>query len=572
MNSIEELVNEVTSNVNDEWPTIVKIRYVYLSLGKHLKKYTEFFWAMFNKPETESISLKDLREIYEDDKTKKRDDWNAVICRSSALILKMCYDKLGIESRLVKANSCVEVSDTDKSELKDDSFFVYHWFLAVKDGEHTYFMNLTADLPYIQNGFKTRHFSSNIPYYRKDKSGNIVQTYEGDAINHSLLSEDEIREIDSYLGYLNSYYKYGPTGNPIKEYTLQYNDTSFAIIRKYLRKNEWYYSIIEEESLIYNALIEFVGTDGRKINFNEDSLSSISNDDFNIWIRKLCNVISTKILRMTGFKLDFNLKDPIDDYDGWLNDISSMIEQNFASRYLDLPIDSRKILTNSSGDPFQVWYRKAKKVLSDKPLDEFYNPIALLSKVNSIVSLIKERKFEKNNFSFLLHKIMFHFIDPDRIFNDDKYVSNKYIALKFKTMFSKILNCNESPTSFNKLGYSEQVTIISELISDIFQELNYNNCYFEKYDKQYSPVLNRIQYYPLKSREDGSYFILFNIIGKEKDSEYFFLYDLKKNELTPVDILNIVSARSKFMIISERLNNKLSSLENVEVKKQTYNI
>lgn len=567
MNSIEELVNEVVSNVNDEWPTVLKIRYVYLSLGKRLKKYVEFFWGIFNKPEIEGMSVKDLKEIYEDDKTETKDDWNAVICRSAALILKMCYDKLGIESYLVKTSKYFEIPDTEKNEFKDDSFLMHHWFLAVKDQKNTYFLNLAADLPYIQNGFMTRHFALNIPQYRKDKNGNAVPTYEGEAINHTLLSESKIREIDNYLGYLNSYYKYESFGNPIREYVLQYNDVSFAIIKQYLRKNDWYYSIAEEKTIIYNTLVEFVGTNGRLINLNEESFSSISNDDFNIWMRRLCNIILSKILRMTGFKLDSNVKDPIYDYEGWLNDVSNIIKQYFASKYLEYPISSREVLINSDDNPFQVWYKKSKKVLSNEPLDEFYNPLALLSKVNSIVTLVKERRFEKNNFSILLHKIMFHFIDPDRIFNDDKYVSNRYIALKFSTMFSRILDCNEGPTSFNKLGYSEQSAIISELISDMFRELNFNNCQFEKYDIQYSPALNRIQYYPLKSREDGSYFILFNIIGKEKDSEYFFLYDLKKNEFKPVDILNIVSARSKFMIISKRLNDKIASLENVEVKK-----
>lgn len=566
MNSVEELINEVISGVKDEWPTIVKIRYVYLSLGQYLKKNTEFFWAIFNKPDTEHINFKDLKEIYEDDKSKDEKNWDKVICRSASIILKKCYDKLGIESKLVKASNYVEVINSEKKFDEEDSFLVHHWLLAVKDNTNTYFLSLSADLPYIQNGLKTRHFATNIPYYRIDKFGNKVQTYEGEAINHSLLSDEEIRKIDSYLEYLNSYYQYGPTGNPKKEYTLQYDDVAFYIIKQYLRKNEWYYSIIEEENDIYNELMEFVGVNDRHINFNEDNFSSISNEDFNIWIKKLCNLVLLKILKMTSFDLKFDVKDPINNYEEWLNDLSNVIKNYFNVKYSDCPNNIKEILINFNNDSFNTWYRKVKKILPDSQLEEFNNPIFLLSKVNSIISLVRNRKFEKNNFSLLLHQIVFHFINPTAIFKEDGYISNSYIALKFKTMFSKVFNCG-TVEKFNKLGYSEQVPVMEEIISNIFQELNFNNCNFKGYDERYSPILNRIQYYPLKSKEDGSYFIMFNIIGKESDTEYFFLYDINNNIIKPVDILDIISVKSKFLIISNRFNTKIANLENVEGKK-----
>ena len=79
--------------------------------------------------------------------------------------------------------------------------------------------------------------------------------------------------------------------------------------------------------------------------------------------------------------------------------------------------------------------------------------------------------------------------------------------------------------------------------------------------------MNRINLYPLKSKSDGSYSLIFNILSDDGKGDYDFLYDLKNNKFQVVDVLSIIDS---YVIVSKRMKDKLSimDIENVE---ESYN-
>ena len=98
---INMLIEEIVSNVHDDWPTLYKIRYVYLAVGKELMRDTDFFLSVDGKLGEANLSNQEIIDIYNSDKGRGL----AVICRSASSILKMVYDRLGIRSKLIETNT-----------------------------------------------------------------------------------------------------------------------------------------------------------------------------------------------------------------------------------------------------------------------------------------------------------------------------------------------------------------------------------------------------------------------------------------------------------------------------------
>ena len=199
--TINEVTDRVIISVDNSWSTLEKIRYVYLAVGKMLSKYTDFFFSVDNKLAEQQLSMSEIEEVYEDDKSSGD---LRVICRSAAYILERIYSELGIKSELIKSNNNVI-----NYEVDDKSLLINHWFLAVYDDDgKAYFLTLASDLPYIQTNMQTRHFATNIPYRKMAKNGDIIQVYSGDEIEHTVLSDAELRELDMKVGYIKHKYNY----------------------------------------------------------------------------------------------------------------------------------------------------------------------------------------------------------------------------------------------------------------------------------------------------------------------------------------------------------------------------
>jgi len=538
---IDKLINLVTKDIKDEWPTIYKIRYIYLELGKYLSKDTDFFFSVGNKLDELNLDFEQVNNIYNSMYGRKKGDNWEVICRSASYILHKAYESVGIKSKLINT-----INDSETIELDGQKIDVFHWLLVVYDGDKAYFNLLSADLPYIKEGMKVHHFASKIPYKKRNKEGILEQLYEGEEIKPSLLTEEETRKIDKEIGYLEFYYEYNDKKQKIDGFSLQYGDAAFLMLKERIKNNKWYHEILAEHTNFYMSLYNFLNKDNKILSLDDVTLNDFSNNDIDDWINLLCLNVGKKISNITN--IEYNVFSHIDDfnYEEWLKSICDSIYhiENFS---------------------YTNWSKEMKKNTKYSEYD-YNSVVAILDKTNALVKKIKKR--DPSNFNHLLTKLSYHFIDRTRLIdlNDkEKFINNKYIAYKLVTLFPKIFSANEIKTSFNNREYSEQIVIIKEILEIMFPELNRNNSNVNNYNEAYSPVFNRIQIYTIKNKENLEYSLIFNIVGDNKNGNYYFYYNPKKNTFHVADILEIYQ---NYVVVSERFKSILDDADITTQKKR----
>lgn len=553
--TVEELSKRVIDSIDDSWSTIEKIRYVYLEVGKFVEKHTDFFYSVDKKLGEKQLSLDEIEEIYEDDKTSGD---LKVICRSASFILQHIYTKLGIESELIKTNNTILASDDEKE------FLLNHWILVVKDGDKNYFMTLTADLAYIQSGMETRHFAANIPYKRKygDKE---MQIYQGDEIKPTLIDRHTLKEIDRKIGYLRNQYNLDDQYKQSSEYDYNYDDASIYMLNNELVSNKLYTELMRQNTPFYRGVTEFKNGD-KTISFIDTPIDEITEEDWKVWIKILCKAVHRKIEKIIGFKIFIPVYYDEDNwnYDEWLCEICKNL-QRYLFQFSNKTLDHLWI-----GNEFDYnkWSRALKKE-NDFNYDviEHDNILLMLDKTNVLVKGIMSGKKVKN-FMKLLNELSEHFISkrylPETSLKDG-IISTEYLANKFRVLFKRIFSCNECITDFNRMEYSEQIVIIKMIMEKMFPELTLQNSVLENsYNENYSLVQNRIQVYSIKHKVKDYYAMVFHIVGDGHSDEVLYFYDPKKNKFEPANMLKI---GKKFIIVSNRFKSKIEELENVSQKK-----
>ena len=557
--NINNMIDEVVAGIHEEWPTLYKIRYIYLEIGKRVYKDTDFFFSVDGKLGEANLSIETIKEIYN---SKGGQDFK-VICKSASWILKKAYERVGIKAQLVETNTTIAaLSD-------EEEFLINHWFLAIYDGDTAYLATLTPDLPYIQLNMETKHFASDIPY-KRNYNGKIMQVYKGEEIKHSTISRDKLKEIDKAIGYLSLSYPYNDKAQSSNDWFLQYDNASLYMLRDSLRDNRLYYEIEGQQTSFCQSLFEFEGEQHKKISLLEDDLSSLTHEDWNQWIKLISRQVLSKIEEILGYEVNVlpNLDSPYWNYEAWLlnlcvqiqDDILKQLDNNERANYRDFSIDVEHFKYNK-------WSRKLKKEFNCKE-DSFnyYNILTILDKLTSLVSIVQTKN---GNLRKILTSLTYHFIPPEHLYenniDEQGYLSNYYIANKFDKLFPKIFGCNELVTDFNKMEYSEQAVIIKEILNLMFGEITYDNSsHLVDYDKNYNAILNRIQMYPIKNKENGEYSILFNILGDNKCGDYYFFYNPNSNVFK---ISNALDIYNEYIIISNRMKHRMSidDLEKIEL-------
>ena len=550
--NLDNLTKMVTNGINDSWPTIYKIRYIYLNLGKYLSKDTDFFFSCDNKLDELNMSYEELKETYESLEGKNY----KVICRSASEILKYIYEKVGIKSKLIK-----QINKPIKVTMDDKDINMYHYFLAVYDENKIYFMTLASDLPYIKEGMKTKLFANNIPYQRLLPDGSVEQIYEGEEINNSILLPEELKKIDEEIGYIKNYYNYDDEGHHKNDFYLQYNDAAFLMLKEEFKNNKLYNKIEAEKTHFYRFLYKFVGTN-KVVSFSDNLFSEISSENFNIWIRNLCYLVTGKLSEITNTYINYDFNNNF-NYNDWIYNIVKTIQNHILvqanhNEYNDIFND----LYVKEDFNYSKWSKEIKKEFGSYNLYDYNNMLSILDKTNALVNYIDN---QNGNFNDLLNKLAYHFIKREYIITDKdqkEFIPNTYIAHKFRTLFNMIFECNKRINDFNTRDYSEQIVLIKEIIEIMFQELNQNNSNIEGYDSRYSSVQNRIHIYPIKSLDDETYSIVFNIVGDNTSGDYYFLYNPKSNSFDSADILDIYN---NYVVVSERFKNRLEEIEDIDM-------
>ena len=577
---IEKIVNKVIKDVNINWNKLQTIRYVYLKLGEYLEKNTDFFLNEKLDKEGLSLSDEDMHSIYFDNKINISNRNNSqeqyqVICKSAAFILKECFDKLNIDSNLIHTTG--ETSD------------MHHWFIAVKgDNDEQFFLTLVADLPFIKNSLPTEHFANHIGYLDPngnpiyvipkdtklsivpatyiDKDGNERKTTE---IKHTVLTGDKeslkrLKEIDESIGYGKLY--------DIKE--LYTRRELYDMFLKFSEENSKVYEILknsfnipkndailidsitkEQVSSFKNELEIYIGNKllpkiNSKKNYKGNSLKRYilaSLKDINLTHEDL-NLSSKELLFKYKKELEKNNKE-----------ITSVIEILF-------------ILEDRFDNYIEVlekYDELEKEVDKDTILskDEIYN---LQKKIIDISNKLDncKKNLSINKLNKMLDRLAFYFIKDKLIYDKNEYIPLDYIVTKFELMFPIVFDCNygkdrlTNHTFFSIQNYSEQITIIKQMLKKIFSELTEKNCQdIESYNNNYSPVENRIITYPLKDRKTKEYCIAFAFGAKAEENTVRYIYIPSENLLRRRDP---IQDQKRYWIVSERFNKKLQKIENIE--------
>ncbi len=545
---VDQIIDRIISGIHPDWDKFHIIRYVYIELGKLLSKDTDFFFSMDRKLGENNLSFDELKSIYDSEIGKN----NYIICKSAASLLKLIYDKLGISSRLVKSlNNVSRIYDKNR-ELE-----VNHWILAVSDDNHTYFLTLASDLPYIKMGMETKHFGDHISFTKKVGDSEI-QVYEGPEIHETVVPRDYLKQVDIDIGYVHNMYSYNDEAKLVNDWSYQYDDVSLLMVRDAMRGNRLYYDLELFDTDFYRDLLQSGDSP-----LEERKFSDISEEEWDTFIRKVCSYVYDKICELVGYEIPVipRVENQHWNYNSWLLSLCFQV-QDYIYEYLDKNQneDYKDVKIDLNHFQFTKWSRSVKKKFQyDKKMLDYYNILGILDKMNGLIGCVYDHGRRKD-FRKMFHSLAFHFIPADRIFDnsiyEDGYVSNHYIAHKFKKVFSHVFGCNEERGEFNDMEYSEQVVIIKEMLSMLFPELNKGNCQaLEGYNDLYSPVFNRIQIYPIKHKSSGEYHIIFNIVGNNEDGDYYYFYNPKNNQLSSVDILDIFE---NYTIISDRMKSRIN--------------
>ena len=547
---VNQMIEEVVAGIHEDWPMIYKIRYIYLEIGKRVSRDTDFFFSVDGKLGDANLSIEKIKEIYNSEIGRDL----KVICKSASWILKKAYKRIGIRAELVETNTTIAaLSD-------EEEFLINHWFLAIYDEDTAYFATLTPDLPYIQMNMETKHFASDIPYQR-DYHGKIMQIYKGEEIKHSTISRDKLKEIDTEIGYISLSYPYNEKFQSNNDWFLQYDNASFYLLRDALRNNQLFYELEEQQTAFYQSLFEFEGANKNQISLIEDDPSTLTKEDWKVWIKSISKQILVKIESILGYEVNVlpTFDNPYWNYESWLlnlcvqiqNDILKQLNANGTNDWKDLFIDVEHFKYNK-------WSRKVKKKFNYKE-DSFnyYNILTILDKMTSLVNSLENKN---GNLRKIISSLAYHFIPPTHLYEnnilENGYLSNYYIANKFDKLFPKVFGCNEVITDFNKMEYSEQAVIIKEILNLMFGEITYeNSSMLVDYDNNYNAVLNRIQMYPIKNKGTGEYSILFNVLGDNKYGDYYFFYNPNSNIF---QISNALDIYNDYIIISNRMKNRMS--------------
>ncbi len=557
--TINDVIEQVISGINTEWTTLEKIRYVYVTVGKVLQKDTDFFFSVDNKLAEKNLSLKEIKDIYEDEKNEGD---LKVICRSAAYILQRIYDRLDIKSELIKSNNNVINYSNE-----DGDVIIHHWFLAVYDENNAYFLTLASDLPYIQMGMQTRHFASNIPYKKVQKNGEEINVYFGPEIKHTVLGDKELRAIDQKIGYIDGIYAYDDDYRPSKDYQLNYNDAGLVMLTQDLKSNKLYMEMEQQSTRFYNRLIEIENKYGEKNFIYEVCADNVKDINWDNWIRRLCKYVQKRLESIIEYKIflssDFYL--PTWNYDTWIHEVCLQMQRYL---YQFVPNTDESLYIQDEFK-YSKWSRQMKNAIKDTYDGyEVDNTLMILDKCNVLVSGLRVGH-PNPNFMHIFNSLSYHFISKGNLLETsmvNDVVSSRYITHKFKRLFKRVFGCNKEIRDLNKMDYSEQIVVIKMVIDKMFPELTrVNSGMDETFNNNYSVVQNRIQIYSVKNIEDGNYSLVFHILGDSTYDDTYYFYNPKLNTF---EVANILEIYENYIIVSDRFKTRIEEMEDIETEKK----
>lgn len=485
---LDNIINEI--NLHPEWDLNLKIRYAYIELGKLIHKDTMFFYTIQNNllsqgKEALQYSIEQIDAIM----NKENNFDYSTICRNAAEMLKYIYDNCHIDCEIRRTINATNYIQDDKE------ITIRHYFIVVTgNDEKKYFLTLNPDLPNIQIGKMTSHFANKIDYLiekkEQDADGNefttFVQNYEGDEIEYSVMTPQEIKMLDEKLGFI----KYKTLDN-LGKIQLQYTDYFFDMLKKAYTSNEEYLKDLASQTEFFYDLSNLInGTKTFEEIMNREESPTpeeLENSCISFRIKDKSLQDWSKIKQFIVLNIIIELSNTYDIPD--ITEHMDIYNQAIIDENYDL-------IFNKFKEEF------LKKGWNNQKLQQcgLLNPLSKLRQTKNLMRIIdsiatndlekaKLIKFKKEVFEGI-YNLSLLFVPNEYLPLSKDSLSSTFITHKIILTFNKIFDIGHK-TEFNNLELSEQITIIKEILELILQDIKVDFS-IPNYNKEKSPMRNRI--------------------------------------------------------------------------------
>lgn len=561
---MQEELNRIIDYINSrtDWGKLEKMRFAYIELGKLVHKDVFFFYTIQNN------LLNGKEEFQYDIDTIDRlvNSTNAfdykVICKNSADMLKYIYDHVGIECELRKTIK------TDLYKSGDKEVVINHYFLvATGDEDKKYIMTLNPDIYNIKINKKTSHFGTKIPYKvneiitkeNGEKEKVLTQVYEGEEINGTPLSIDELKALDEKIGYqfinyngklvytdelldaLEKSYKYNTRLlNDGEYFNMVSCDTPFYYdICNLLNGKKTLDEILASDKVPTQEELDDSYIDYENLSLDENTLTDLKTF---ILFEVIMEIYNRYNLWLDEYTLD-DYKDKLDDkqYDKMLE----LFIANF----------SNKNYTNLG--PYNPIMEFKKTILMLKTIDN------IIEKGNNI-----DRQKDIQDLRNALSNVLLIFVPEMYLPSTGERLNSSYITNKIIKSFEKIFDIGHIG-EFNKLELAEQIDLIKEILLRVFSDpkLNIPDPSIPGYKPEKSPLFNRVYSTVLFNKEtnDPYYLMIVRNPSLQMDIDEGsvpIVFDLKRNTLsTDISMTDIYDSfyiikDNDFKLMIEQTENK----------------
>lgn len=546
-------------NSHKEWSKNVRMRYAYIALGKIVHKDAMFFYTIQNNllsKEKEDIRYSD-EEVERLINTPDLFDYK-VVCRNTAEMLVYILNRCGVEA---------EVRKTLVATIYNGIIVPHYLVIATGDEGKKYFLTLNPDLPNIQIGKKTSKFSYDVRYvidntYMQGGKNKGKQYYEGEEVEYSVLSDEEIRKLDAQIGYPNNLVM-GDNGEVTDEYT----DVFFDKLRSLYSENSDYIDYVSHQTNFYEIISKLLNGN-KTLNEVLKEKRSLNKEDV--------------------FALSFRVSEITDDVweDVKTFILSSYISKIFKEYGIRSGIDFDILLAEKRYDEIQ---RRFNKEISTKISKDMVNKMGLLNPYFTMKNMIsifnvidnfeanKKMSFEdfKKNMDLFkrnLSNIAISFVDRKLLPNEGS-LSSTYLTNKIIYAFNSIFDIGQNNNPFNKMGLAEQVTVIKEILEIVLSDIKKDDD-LPNYDDKKSPIRNRVIGTVIfdKETKSASYLIYVKNTNYGENANMLIVYDLEKNKLsldkTPIDIMSdyyVIRDADMKLIIEEFASGKVDEDESFQL-------
>lgn len=532
--NLDKIIDFVNSH--SDWNKLEKVRYVYVELGKILRKNVKFFYSCFNKIGDCGYSYDEINDLYNNSKFEY-----SAICRDAANYLKYIFDNIGIES------SVLRTVDYDTFSVDDKNIDIHHFFLcATIDNNRKIFLTLIPDIANINMSLPTKHFGNDINYeefngeyhYSKEiRNGNKID-YEDCYITNSIITPEELYEVDKKIGYL---LEFNDNGRIIYDYSTRFFN---KMTNKYQDKNHYKRFIsLSKNNIFYSEFVKHLcGEDLLLIDIN-----SIRDKDFN-----------KNVLIPTNSFICASLLN-------YLN----ILEVNNKS-YLKSPnLKEAKLYLRPSFLNYGNFFYYIKKVF-DEDIEcsqkGMFNEKGIICKFNKLYEAVENvtnvpnmNSIEKNiyykNLLNCLENVCYLYNQNDI---NDNYIKNNGYGIDYikRKIISVLIDNFEigQTTSFNLLGVSEKNTIIEYVLNSVLNE-NFKQKNIKEFIKKST----------LYDKLEDKYMLL--IVIEDEERGFTILYDYSTENKLYYDDISIINLldNDRYVLLSNQI--RISS-ENIQKRTQ----